>query len=110
VQEETNVIHPAEQPYAAIEPWVALEEIGPTAQKLMPELFRWLRARGIEPAGVALGGSILLPRKEKECSTHPNGNSASFYTSWLNEPSSRRGLPPLSRCAFDAGSQEANVR
>jgi hypothetical protein len=28
VQEETNVIHPAEQPYAAIEPWVVLQEIG----------------------------------------------------------------------------------
>ena len=46
-----KIIDRTEQPYVAIKSRITVEEIGPTAQNLMPELFSWLRDHGIEPAG-----------------------------------------------------------
>jgi effector-binding domain-containing protein len=46
-----KIVDRAEQPYVAIKSRITMEEIGPTAQKLMPELFSWLRDHGMEPAG-----------------------------------------------------------
>jgi effector-binding domain-containing protein len=46
-----KIVDRAEQPYVAIKSRVTMQEIGPTARNLMPEVFGWLRDHGIEPAG-----------------------------------------------------------
>jgi effector-binding domain-containing protein len=46
-----KIVDRVEQPYVAIKSRITVQEIGPTAQNLMPELFGWLRDHGIEPAG-----------------------------------------------------------
>jgi effector-binding domain-containing protein len=46
-----KIVERAEQPYVAIMANVAMREIGPTAQTLLPEVFGWLAARGTAPAG-----------------------------------------------------------
>ncbi len=48
---QPKIVERTEQPYAAIKSRITMQEIGPTAQNLMPELFSWLRDRGQEPAG-----------------------------------------------------------
>jgi effector-binding domain-containing protein len=40
----------ADQPYAGISAWVTRANVGSVADRL-PEIFRWLGARGIAPAG-----------------------------------------------------------
>jgi hypothetical protein len=40
-----KVVERSEQPYVAIVSTLTMQEIGPTARKLMPEVFGWLAAR-----------------------------------------------------------------
>lgn len=47
---EPRVVDRAEQPYAAIKRSVTMQSIGKVADRL-PDVFGWLGARGIEPAG-----------------------------------------------------------
>jgi effector-binding domain-containing protein len=60
-----KIVDRAEQPYVAIKSRVTMQEIGPTAQKLMPELFSWLRARGIKPAGAEFLKYNVIDMKRK---------------------------------------------
>ncbi len=46
-----KIVDRAERPYVAIKSRITLQEIGPTAQKLMPDLFGWLHNHAILPAG-----------------------------------------------------------
>ena len=46
-----KIIERAEEPYVAITAKVTMREIGPSAQTLHPEVFRWLATQGIAPAG-----------------------------------------------------------
>ncbi len=48
---EPRITDRAEQPYAAIKASVTMENIGTVLPGLHPEVFRWLGARGVEPAG-----------------------------------------------------------
>jgi effector-binding domain-containing protein len=45
-----RIVERAEQPYAAVSGLVTMQTIGAIADRL-PEVFGWLGARGIEPAG-----------------------------------------------------------
>lgn len=47
---QPRITHRAEQPYAAIKGVVTMRTIGTIADRL-PEVFGWLGARGVEPAG-----------------------------------------------------------
>jgi effector-binding domain-containing protein len=46
-----KIVGRADQPYVAITSKVTMREIGPAAQTLLPEVFAWLRQRGIAPGG-----------------------------------------------------------
>jgi effector-binding domain-containing protein len=48
---QPQIEHRSEQPYVAIAATVTMDELGPTVDRLFPQLFGWLEARGIEPAG-----------------------------------------------------------
>jgi effector-binding domain-containing protein len=51
VPTEPGIIDRAEQPYVAIKELVTMEDIGRVLPPLIPEVFDWLSARGIAPAG-----------------------------------------------------------
>src|SRR5579872_7462505 len=46
-----KIIDRGEQPYVGIVAKVTMRDIGPTAQKLLPEVYGWLTKRGVTPAG-----------------------------------------------------------
>jgi len=46
-----KIVDRGEQPYIGIVAKVAMRDIGPTAQTLLPEVYGWLARRGIAPAG-----------------------------------------------------------
>jgi effector-binding domain-containing protein len=48
---EPRVAERAEQPYVAIKALVSMQTIGTVLPQIHPEVFGWLRARGIAPAG-----------------------------------------------------------
>lgn len=47
---EPEITHRAAQPYAGISAWVTMAAVGTVADRI-PEIFGWLGARGIAPAG-----------------------------------------------------------
>ena len=49
-----------EQPYVAITATIPMREIGPSAQSLLPEVFGWLAARGIRPAGAPFFRYVVI--------------------------------------------------
>jgi hypothetical protein len=50
VAAEPEIMQRAAQPYAGITAWVTIAELGSVADRI-PEIFGWLGARGIPPAG-----------------------------------------------------------
>jgi effector-binding domain-containing protein len=51
MQSEPEIVQRAEQPYVAIKASVTMETIGTVLQSLHPEMFAWLDAHGVRPAG-----------------------------------------------------------
>lgn len=52
--EQPQIQHRDEQPYAAIRERVPMAGIGPAIDRDLPEVFGWLAARGLAPAGAPL--------------------------------------------------------
>jgi effector-binding domain-containing protein len=46
-----KIVERTEQPYVAVKSVVKMDEIGPTAGKLLGEVFGWLSGHGLTPAG-----------------------------------------------------------
>jgi hypothetical protein len=51
MQTEPEIVQRAEQPYVAIKASVTMETIGTVLPQLHPEMFAWLDAHGVRPAG-----------------------------------------------------------
>jgi len=51
MQTEPEIVQRAEQPYVAIKASVTMETIGTVLSQLHPEMFAWLDANGVRPAG-----------------------------------------------------------
>ena len=48
---QPGIVQRAEQPYAAIRAHVTMQTLGEVVPGLHPEVRRWLRSRGVQPAG-----------------------------------------------------------